>query len=80
MSSNGNSLDEGIGSVKSESSGPVFFRPFERCEMSGELKSDEVDDTPEHPLPSPTDPLGRDDLPLEDEEGDGLSDDRTKDD
>lgn len=80
MSSNGNSLDEGIGSVKSESSGPVFFRPFERCEMSGELKSDEVDDTPEYPLPSPTDPLGRDDLPLEDEEGDELSDDRTKDD
>lgn len=80
MSSNGNSLDEGIGSVKSESSGPVFFRPFERCEMSGELKSDEVDDTPEYPLPSPTDPLGRDDLPLEDEEGEGLSDDRTKDD
>ncbi|VVO95627.1 hypothetical protein PS732_02587 [Pseudomonas fluorescens] len=80
MSSNGNSLDEGIGSVKFESLGPVFFRPFERCEMSGELKSDEVDDTPEYPLPSPTDPLGRDDLPLEDEEGDELSDDRTKDD
>ena len=74
------SLDERVGSVKSESSGPVFFRPFERCEMSGELKSDEVDDTPEYPLPSPTDPLGRDDLPLEDEEGEGLSDDRTKDD
>ncbi|WP_150688933.1 hypothetical protein [Pseudomonas fluorescens] len=79
MSSNGNSLDEGIGSVKSESSGPVFFRPFERCEMSGELKSDEVDDTPEYPLPSPTDPLGRDDLPLEDEEGDGLAEDAPKD-
>lgn len=80
MSSDRSSLDERVGSVKSESSGPVFFRPFERCEMSGELKSDEVDDTPEYPLPSPTDPLGRDDLPLEDEEGEGLSDDRTKDD
>ncbi|CEL28495.1 MAG: hypothetical protein RR740_12580 [Pseudomonas sp.] len=48
--------------------------------MSGELKSDEVDDTPEYPLPSPTDPLGRDDLPLEDEEGDESGEDRTKDD
>ncbi|VVQ02650.1 hypothetical protein PS906_05160 [Pseudomonas fluorescens] len=47
--------------------------------MSGELKSDEVDDTPEYPLPSPTDPLGRDDLPLEDEEGDGLAEDAPKD-
>ncbi len=80
MSSDLSSVDAGGGSVKSESSGPVFFRPFERCEMSGELKSDEVDDTPEYPLPSPTDPLGRDDLPLEDEEGDELSEDRTKDD
>ncbi|MFJ2492990.1 hypothetical protein ACIOV9_15840 [Pseudomonas iridis] len=74
------SLDERVGSVKSESSGPVFFRPFERCEMRGELKSDEVDDTPEYPLPSPTDPLGRDDLPLEDEEADESGEDRTKDD
>ncbi|MBP5949305.1 MAG: hypothetical protein RR958_24025 [Pseudomonas sp.] len=74
------SLDERVGSVKSESSGPVFFRPFERCEMSGELKSDEVDDTPEYPLPSPTDPLGRDDLPLEDEGADESGEDRTKDD
>ncbi|MDD1011164.1 hypothetical protein AB4P97_04525 [Pseudomonas sp. A1230] len=80
MSSDRSSLDERVGSVKSESSGPVFFRPFERCEMSGELKSDEVDDTPEYPLPSPTDPLGRDDLPLEDEEGDESGEDRTKDD
>ena len=80
MRSDRSSLDERVGSVKSESSGPVFFRPFERCEMSGELKSDEVDDTPEYPLPSPTDPLGRDDLPLEDEEGDESGEDRTKDD
>ena len=80
MSSDRSSLDERVGSVKSESSGPVFFRPFERCEMSGELKSDEVDDTPEYPLPSPTDPLGRDDLPLEDEGADESGEDRTKDD
>lgn len=80
MSSDRSSLDARVGSVKSESSGPVFFRPFDRCEMSGELKSDEVDDTPEYPLPSPTDPLGRDDLPLVDEEGDELGEDRTKDD
>ena len=43
-------------------------RPFARCEMSGEQKDDDVDQTPEYPLPSPTDPLGRDELPLEDED------------
>jgi len=43
-------------------------RPFARCEMTGEHKDDDVDQTPEYPLPSPTDPLGRDELPLEDEE------------
>lgn len=42
--------------------------PFARCEMVSEPKDDDVDDTPEYPLPSPTDPLGRDELPLEDEE------------
>lgn len=36
--------------------------------MSGEQKDDDVDQTPEYPLPSPTDPLERDELPLEDEE------------
>jgi hypothetical protein len=38
--------------------------------MGGEQKDDDVDETPEYPLPSPTDPLGRDELPLEDEEAD----------
>ncbi|EZP31858.1 hypothetical protein BW33_02131 [Pseudomonas sp. RIT288] len=36
--------------------------------MSGEQKDDDVDQTPEYPLPSPTDPLGLDELPLEDED------------
>lgn len=62
------SLDEGVGTVKSESSGACVFRPFEKCQMSGDLNGDAVDGTTEYllpsPSPSPTYPLGRDDLPL----------------
>lgn len=45
-----------------------FGQALARCEMSGEQKDDDVDQTPEYPLPSPTDPLGLDELPLEDED------------
>ncbi|KAB0494673.1 hypothetical protein [Pseudomonas vancouverensis] len=34
----------------------------------------EADDTPEYPLPSPTDPLGRDQLPLEEDAGEDQPD------
>jgi len=44
--------------------GPGFGQAL--CEMSGEQKDDDVDQTPEYPLSSPTDPLGRGELPLED--------------
>ena len=43
--------------------------------MSGDSKTDEVDETPEYPLPSPTDSLGRDELPLGNEEADDLGED-----
>ena len=45
-----------------------FGQALARCEMSGVQKDDDVNQTPEYPLPSPTDPLGRDELPLEDED------------
>lgn len=37
--------------------------------MDADPKDSEFDDTPEYPLPSPTDSLSRDQRPPEDEEG-----------
>lgn len=36
--------------------------------MNADTKDADVDDTPEYPLPSPTDSLSRDQLPPDDEE------------
>lgn len=43
--------------VNVETSGPVFSRPFVMCEVSGDSKTDDLDKTPEYPLPSPTNPF-----------------------
>lgn len=53
--------------MRIESSGPGC-RPFERYVMGDDTKADDVDETPEYPLPSPTDPLRRDQLPLEEDD------------
>ncbi|MGY2342922.1 hypothetical protein ACW9HW_27160 [Pseudomonas sp. SDO5532_S415] len=37
--------------------------------MSADPKDTDVDDTPEYPLPSPTDPLSRDQRPPDDDAG-----------
>jgi hypothetical protein len=37
--------------------------------MNADPKDTDIDDTPEYPLPSPTDSLRRDQLPLDDEAG-----------
>ncbi|VVM99692.1 hypothetical protein PS662_03281 [Pseudomonas fluorescens] len=37
--------------------------------MDADLKDSDFDDTPEYPLPSPTDSLSRDQRPPDDEEG-----------
>lgn len=37
--------------------------------MNSDPKDADVDDTPEYPLPSPTDPLSRDQLPPDEEAG-----------
>lgn len=37
--------------------------------MNTEPKETDIDDTPEYPLPSPTDPLSRDQRPPDDEAG-----------
>lgn len=62
--------------MKIESSGPGG-RPFERCAMGDDSKTDDVDETPEYPLPSPTDPLRRDQLPLEEDDLAGDNTDET---
>ncbi|MBK5530637.1 hypothetical protein JFT91_23380 [Pseudomonas sp. TH08] len=36
--------------------------------MSGDSQTVDGDETPEYPLPSPTNPLRRDELPLEEDE------------
>lgn len=35
--------------------------------MNADLKDSDIDDTPEYPLPSPTDPLSRDQRPPDDD-------------
>lgn len=46
----------------------LFFKFFERCFMNADSKDTDIDDTPEYPLPSPTDSLSRDQRPPDDEE------------
>jgi hypothetical protein len=37
--------------------------------MNADPKDDDIDETPEYPLPSPTDPLSRDQRPPDDDAG-----------
>ena len=45
----------------------LLFRPLERCFMNADPKDSDIDDTPEYPLPSPTNPLSRDQRPPDDD-------------
>ena len=47
----------------------LHFRPHERCQMNTDPKDSDIDETPEYPLPSPTDSLSRDQRPPDDEAG-----------
>jgi hypothetical protein len=50
----------------------LLFRSFERCFMNADPKVADVDETPEYPLPSPTDSLSRDQRPPDDEDDAGV--------
>lgn len=54
--------------VMSSKSQDLSFRSLERCVMNADAKDTDIDETPEYPLPSPTDSLSRDQRPPDDEE------------
>jgi hypothetical protein len=64
-------LDRTLASPLSRTIRGLHLRPFERCFMNADPKVADVDETPEYPLPSPTDSLSRDQRPPDDEDDAG---------
>ena len=62
-------LDRTVFIAVSSKSQELFSRLLERCFMNADPKDTDIDDTPEYPLPSPTDSLSRDQRPPDDEAG-----------